>query len=184
MSFRAPNHLGKNIPVYSSVGFLSPEVDNAHPSIPRFLKRTIRRIAEGARRPPPRLIVETTSIDTEFTVGEPIDFMKIDVQGGETRVLLGADGMLGTRRINLLYIEWSGDPGVVRALSHHGYRIYDSTYMAIPRILGVKTFKKMGAGYPLNASRYYMLWSLWSESGEGQWCTHNVVGTCLKWIAH
>ncbi len=30
--------------------------------------------------------------------------------------------------------------------------------------------------------------SLWRrsliESGEGQWCTHNVVGTCLKWIAH
>jgi FkbM family methyltransferase len=57
------------------------------------------------------LLVETTSIDTEFSVGEPIDFMKIDVQGGETRVLLGADGMLRTRRINLLYIEWSGDPG-------------------------------------------------------------------------
>ena len=122
---------------YSSVGFLSPEVDDAHPSIPS---------AEGARRPPPqqRLIVETTSIDTEFSVGEPIDFMKIDVQGGETRVLLGADGMLRTRRINLLYIEWSGDPGVVRALGHHGYRIYDSTYMAIPRILDVKPFEKMG----------------------------------------
>lgn len=48
------------------------------------------------------LIVETTSIDTEFTLGEPIDFMKIDVQGEETRVLLGADGMLRTRSINLL----------------------------------------------------------------------------------
>ncbi len=122
---------------YSSVGFLSSEVDDAHPSIPS---------AEEARRPPPqqRLIVETTSIDTEFSVGEPIDFMKIDVQGGETRVLLGADGMLRTRRINLLYIEWSGDPGVVRALGHHGYRIYDSTYMAIPRILDVKPFERMG----------------------------------------
>ena len=129
---------------YSSVGFLSSEVDDAQPSIPRFLKRMIRRIAEGARRPPPRLIVETTSIDTEFSVGEPIDFMKIDVQGGETRVLLGADGMLRTRRINLLYIEWSGDPGVVRALGHHGYRIYDSTYMATPRILDVKPFEKIG----------------------------------------
>jgi len=122
---------------YSSVGFLSPEVDDAHPSSPS---------AEGARQPPPqqRLIVETTSIDTEFSVGEPIDFMKIDVQGGEARVLLGADGMLGTRRINLLYVEWSGEPGVVRALGHHGYRIYDSTYMAIPRILDVKPFEKMG----------------------------------------
>ncbi|MDQ3774823.1 MAG: FkbM family methyltransferase [Pseudomonadota bacterium] len=70
--------------------------------------------------------------------------MKIDVQGGETRVLLGVDGMLGTRRINLLYVEWSGDPGVVRALGHHEYRIYDSTYMAIPRILDVKPFEKMG----------------------------------------
>ena len=122
---------------YSSVGFLSPEVDDAHPSIPS---------AEGAPRPPPqqKLIVETTSIDTEFSLGEPIDFMKIDVQGGETRVLLGADGMLRTRRINILYIEWSGDPGVVRALGHHGYRIYDSTYMAIPRIHDVKPFEKMG----------------------------------------
>ena len=90
----------------------------------------------GNTRPPPQqtLIVETTSIDTEFSVEELIDFMKMDVQGGEARVLLGADGMLRTRRINILYIEWSGDPGVVQALGHHGYRIYDSTYMAIPRI--------------------------------------------------
>lgn len=131
---------------YSSDGFLSSQVDDAHPSIPRFLKRTIRRIAEGAlRRPPPqRLIVETTSIDTEFTAGEPIDFMKIDVQGGEARVLLGSDGMLRTRRINILYIEWSGDPGVVRALGQHEYRIYDSTYIATPRIHDVKPFEKMG----------------------------------------
>ncbi|MGH8526669.1 MAG: FkbM family methyltransferase [Gammaproteobacteria bacterium] len=89
-------------------------------------------------------MVETTSIDTEFTVGEPIDFMKIDVQGGERRVLVGADGMLGSRRINLLYVEWSGDPRVVRGLGHHGYRIYDSTYMAVPRILDVKPFERMG----------------------------------------
>jgi len=32
-------------------------------------------------------------------------------QGGETRVLLGADGMLRIRRVNILYVEWSGDPG-------------------------------------------------------------------------
>jgi hypothetical protein len=62
-------------------------------------------------------------------------------------VLRGADGMLRTRRINLLYIEWSGDPAVVRALGHHGYRIYDSTYMVIPRmviprILYLKLFEK------------------------------------------
>lgn len=131
---------------YSSVGRLSSEVYDARPSIPRFLKRTLRSIAEGPRRPPPqqRLIVETTSIDTEFSAGEPIDFMKIDVQGGERRVLVGADGMLGSRRINLLYVEWSGDPRVVRGLGHHGYRIYDSTYMAIPRILDVKPFERMG----------------------------------------
>jgi FkbM family methyltransferase len=131
---------------YSSAGFLSPEVDDAHPSISRFLKRTIRRIAEGAlgRPPPQRLIVETTSIDTEITAGEPIDFMKIDVQGGETRALLGSDGMLRTRRINILYIEWSGDPGVIRALGRYGYRIYDSTYIATPRIHDVKPFEKMG----------------------------------------
>lgn len=127
----------ENYAGYSSIGRLSPEVDDAHSSIPS---------AEGARRPPPqqRLIVETTSIDTEFSVGEPIDFMKIDVQGGEARVLLGADGMLRTRRINLLYIEWSGDPGVVQALGQHGYRIYDSTYMATPRIHDVKPFERMG----------------------------------------
>ncbi len=130
---------------YSSVGFVSSEVSDAHPGIRIFLKRTIRRIAEGARRRPPQpLIVETTSIDTEFTAGEPIDFMKIDVQGGESRVLLGSDAMLRTRRIGILYVEWSGDPEVVPALSRHEYRIYDSTYMVIPRIYDVKPFYKMG----------------------------------------
>ena len=59
-------------------------------------------------------------------------------------MLLGADGMLRTRRINLLYIEWSGDPGVVRALGHHEYRIYDSIYIGFPRIHDVKPFEKMG----------------------------------------
>jgi FkbM family methyltransferase len=52
------------------------------------------------KRPlPKKLTVETTSIDTEF-LGEEIDFMKIDVQGGESDVLLGSNMMLRTQRIN------------------------------------------------------------------------------------
>lgn len=114
---------------YSSVGFLS--------STRGVGQRILDKISGRPR--PQTLTVATTSIDTELA-GKKIDFMKIDVQGGEADVLHGSDTMLRTRRIDILYIEWSGDPRVVRSLAGHNYQIYDSTY-----VVGHKTAAREGA---------------------------------------
>jgi FkbM family methyltransferase len=116
---------------YSSVGFLSSSTNGGNGRAHRSLQWVRRQILRRAfRRPPPQtLAVDTTSIDAEFA-GEKIDFMKVDVQGGEAEVLKGADSMLSAGRINVLYIEWSGDPRVIESLSRHNYWICDSTYVA------------------------------------------------------
>ena len=70
--------------------------------------------------------------------------MKIDVQGRESNVLLGSNMMLRNQRINILHIEWSGDPQVIRALATNEYRIYDSTYIAGPKTSDIKPFEQIG----------------------------------------
>jgi FkbM family methyltransferase len=103
---------------YSSVGFLS--------SGQGVGQRMLDKLSGRPR--PQTLTVDTTSIDEEFA-GQKIDFMKVDVQGGEADVLKGSTRMLEASLIDILYIEWFGDPRVVAALAEHDYRLYDSTYV-------------------------------------------------------
>lgn len=122
---------------YSSVGFLSRRRSRIH--------RALREMLSALRGRPPRgrLSVATTTVDTEFPA-EPIGFVKIDVQGAEPQVLRGAARALADRRIDLLYVEWSGDAEVVRALEEPGYAIYDSLYVAGPRDPDVAAFERIG----------------------------------------
>ena len=115
---------------YSSVGFLSSNASPRYGRVEKYLRWVALRILNKKSQRPPlqTLTVDTTSIDTEFA-GKKIDFMKVDVQGGEAEVLAGSDTMLQTRKIDILYVEWSGDPRVVKSLAGHNYRIYDSTYV-------------------------------------------------------
>lgn len=130
---------------YSSLGFLSSAVGSRRIGIKGHAAWAMRTIANRLRRRPPprRLKVETTSMDAMFA-GQDVDFMKIDVQGGEREVLRGSDAMLRRRHIKILYIEWSGDPQVVDALTERDYRLYDSTYVAGPRVYKVEAFEKIG----------------------------------------
>ena len=124
---------------YSSVGFLSFNLN---------LKQKVRGIYNTVfKRPRPQIIkVKTTTIDKEFP-NEEIDFMKIDVQGAEAKVLLGALTMLQANRIHVLYIEWSGEQEVIEILANNGYQIYDSIYIIGPKIHDVHPFEEIGFQY-------------------------------------
>ena len=124
---------------YSSVGFLDSG------SSARYWKRiALKAFGALLGRPRPRILeVETTTIDAEFP-RETIGFMKIDVQGAETQVLRGAEAALATGRIRLLYIEWSGEKEVPEILNRHGYRVYDSTYVAGARVSSAQPFEDVG----------------------------------------
>jgi len=102
---------------YSSVGYVSSDWPG---------RRIFARMSGKPQAP--TMTVDTTTIDAEFA-GTKIDFMKIDVQGSEADVLEGSAGMLQASLIDILYLEWSGDPRVVRLLAGHDYRLYDSTYV-------------------------------------------------------
>ena len=114
---------------YSSVGFLS-----TYSPITTFLLSKFSNLYGSLlkRQPPKVLEVDTTTVDEEFP-NEVIDYLKIDVQGAEEEVLLGAIKALKDNRIHVLYIEWTGEEEIVGILSDCGYKIYDSTYIAVPK---------------------------------------------------
>lgn len=124
---------------YSSVGFLSPAYGA------RYLKSKIQSIFSAVfKRPGTRILdVKTTTIDMEFP-NEVINFIKMDVQGAEEKVLQGASTALEENRINVLYIEWSGEQGVTDILVNHGYQIYDSTYVVGPKTYDTQPFEDIG----------------------------------------
>ena len=124
---------------YSSVGFLSPV------SSVRHLKLKLQNLIKLVfKKPHSQIInVKTTTIDTEFPK-EEIAFVKMDVQGAEEKVLRGARTALKEKRIHALYVEWSGEQEIIDILTGHGYQIYDSTYITIPKNYDTQAFKDIG----------------------------------------
>jgi FkbM family methyltransferase len=114
---------------YSSVGFLS----------------CVSKIKEEHYPNGKKFRVDTVTLDSEF-VDRHISFLKIDVQGAETKVLLGAKQLLHKNKIDVLYIEWSGESEIIDILTNNNYVIYDSTYMVVPNVYGITPFEAMGFG--------------------------------------
>ena len=95
---------------YSSLGFLAP----AH----RFNGR-----GEAITVPVARL-------DDE--IHQRVRFLKIDIQGGEYRLLKGAEALIARHGIDVMFVEFNGDINVLRFLARRGYVIFDSVYEAWP----------------------------------------------------
>jgi FkbM family methyltransferase len=112
---------------YSSVGFLS----------------CASKIKEEHYPNGKKIRVDTVTMDSEF-VNKKINFVKIDVQGAETKVLLGAKQLLHENKIDVLYIEWTGESEVIDILINNNYIIYDSTYIVVPNIYDITPFEAMG----------------------------------------
>ncbi|MEC4762105.1 FkbM family methyltransferase [Mycobacterium sherrisii] len=87
--------------------------------------------------------VKTTTIDAELG-DRVIDFLKVDVQGAESRVLEGAETALKFQRIKLIYLEWSGDAEVENRLEDAGYAIFDSVYVGSGSDEARHNFEKSG----------------------------------------
>jgi FkbM family methyltransferase len=113
---------------YSSVGYLPTGRLWPLRKGVRALRRLLRDPASLLDGRKASLKVATTTLDGEFP-HERVDFIKVDVQGAEARVLKGARRLLEERRVGLWYVEWSGDPVVVRLLEERGYALFDSTYV-------------------------------------------------------
>ncbi len=77
-----------------------------------------------------RVAVDVVRLDDE--IAEHVRFLKIDVQGGERRVLEGSAGLLARHGIDLAFVEFNGSPRVLRLLEAEGFVLFDSLYLAWP----------------------------------------------------
>jgi len=76
------------------------------------------------------ITVEVVKLDED--IQETPIFIKIDVQGGELDVLRGASGLIGTGT-PLIFCEYSGQKGILDFMVQHGYAIFDTEYLVVPR---------------------------------------------------
>ena len=85
--------------------------------------------------------IELTTLDDEVT--EPVDFMKIDAQGHEVKVLQGAEKLLRKIGVNKILFEWSpwswarfghNETEILTFLHERGYLIYPGH--AMDQLLG------------------------------------------------
>ena len=74
--------------------------------------------------------VDVVTLDDE--IHEHVRFLKIDVQGGEMRVLNGASRLMKGPGIDMIYVEFNGALGILKDLRAHGYVVFDCAYMAWP----------------------------------------------------
>jgi len=88
-------------------------------------------VEDGGKYPAEKVYkVPVTTIDSH--VSERVSFMKIDVQGGELAVLRGASETF-ERGIDLLFIEFQGDIGILDFLFERGYIVFDLPFSLVAR---------------------------------------------------
>lgn len=74
--------------------------------------------------------VETVTLDDE--ISERVRFLKVDVQGGELKVLKGTSNLMAGPGIDIIYVEFSGSLAVAEWLRARGYTLFDCAYMVRP----------------------------------------------------
>lgn len=104
------------------------------------------------------LEVETVRLDEVFH--ETVRFLKIDVQGGEPAVLRGAEGIVNGPGIDFMWVEFSGDQAVLDYVHEHGYVVFDSQYLLVPRTTSPNDdeWKVLGTKNLSNGKEAFLAW--------------------------
>jgi FkbM family methyltransferase len=101
---------------YSSVGYLSE-------GLVATLKRFIKSIVKKGEY----INVQAVCADDEIGAFKKIDFIKLDLQGGELNALKGMKKILKNSKI--LWVEFTGDMRVYEYLINNGYSLFDAEYL-------------------------------------------------------
>ncbi|MGD1859438.1 MAG: FkbM family methyltransferase [Leptolyngbyaceae cyanobacterium] len=122
---------------YSSVGYL---LDNNQEStfasllfkeFREILKRYTKRIFSKPKSPNQGRLYKVESVQLDTIFHEHINFMKVDVQGGEFNVLMSAKKLIESQSIDLIYLEFSGDFRIIDLLKGK-FCLFDTNYLIIP----------------------------------------------------
>lgn len=81
-------------------------------------------------KPPrrPDHVIDVPVVVLDDMIDEHVNFMKIDVQGGEPGVLRGARKLITEHGVDIMYVEFSGNPSVLTLLHDYGFELFDTEY--------------------------------------------------------
>lgn len=118
--------------------------------------------------------IEVQCVRLDSLITERVRLCKIDVQGGELAVLLGADILIQNYGVDIFLIEFSGELEILEYLSDRDYVFFDTEYLlfltrrdAAPRSWQVMRTANLSTGdkavyaWPLEAPRslkHYCNW--------------------------
>ena len=85
------------------------------------------RLAEKPRENIQTYDVECVRTDVFVGAGQRIDFVKLDLQGGEHDAILGMTDFLDD--VQFMWVEFSGQPGLVKLLDDLGFVLFDTEYL-------------------------------------------------------
>jgi FkbM family methyltransferase len=66
-------------------------------------------------------------------VDEHVRFCKIDVQGGELGVFLGAERLIASHGVDVFFVEFNGEEEILQFLFSRGYIFFDSMYLLVAK---------------------------------------------------
>lgn len=75
--------------------------------------------------------IKVPSVRLDEIISEHVRFCKIDVQGGEARVLRGADEVIRKWGVDVFYVEFGGEESILEYLEGHGYVFFDNAYLLV-----------------------------------------------------
>ncbi len=81
------------------------------------------------KQSPDDVTVQCVRADAVIHPEGPIDFVKLDLQGGELAAIKGMSAFLET--VKIMWVEYSGQEGLIEYLYDQGFILFDTEYMFI-----------------------------------------------------
>lgn len=125
--------------------------------------------------------IKVPAIVLDDVVSERVRFCKIDVQGGEERVLRGAEALIANHGVDIFYVEFGGELSILAFLQEHGYCIFDNAYLLVAtrkkpseeqwkveKPMALSTGKEAYEAWPRSAPRPFGDYCTWLQEQKKQ----------------
>jgi FkbM family methyltransferase len=88
---------------------------------------SVGKLVEEVAQTGTTLVVDCTRADAVVPADGRVGFIKLDLQGGELNALKGCTKLL--RGVALMWVEYSGQPGLMDFLHEHDFMLFDTEYL-------------------------------------------------------
>lgn len=131
---------------------------------------------DQSRAPDGEKVIEVDVYPLDEICREPVRFLKIDVQGGESDAIDGAARLIANREIDVIYIELMRNPDLLKKMGDLGFIMFDCEYVLTPKAGGdqsgwfkisdtvLSTGSASIRGWPENAPNRIGDYNRWVES--------------------